>query len=97
MFYKKNIILGKRNRLDYLKAVSNSLIEATAIGAVQACYILLGLDIVISTRTVQNINSLPRHKLTNKFITDRLHLLTMDDEECAISNGIKSQLGQRDA
>ena len=67
---------------DYLKAVSNSLIEATAIGAVQACYILLGLDIVISTRTVQNINSLPRHKLTNKLITDRLHLLTMDDEEC---------------
>ena len=36
-------------------------------------------------------------KPTNKLITDRLHLLTMDDEECAISNGINSQLGQRDA
>ena len=70
---------------DYLKAAINSWIEATAIGAVQACYVLLGLDFVISTRTVQNINSLSWCKLTNKLITERLHLLTMDDEECAIS------------
>jgi hypothetical protein len=46
---------------------------------------LLGSDFVISTRTVHRIKSLPRCKLTNKLITDRLHILTMDDEECAIS------------
>ena len=47
----KKILYLEKDR-DYLKAVSNSLIEATTIGAVQACYILLGLDIVISARTV---------------------------------------------
>ena len=73
------------------------MIEATAIGAVQACYVLLGLDFVISTRTVQNINSLPRSKLNNALITDKLHLSTMEDDECAVLNGIQSQLGRRDA
>ncbi len=61
--FSKKILYLEKDR-DYFKAVSNSLIEATAIGAVQACYVLLGLDFVISTRTVQNINSLPRCKLT---------------------------------
>ena len=51
--FSKKILNLEKDR-DYLKAVSNSLIEATAIGAVQALYVLLGLDFVISTRTVQN-------------------------------------------
>ena len=71
------------------------MIEATAIGAVQACYVLFGLEFVISTRTVLTVNSLPHCKLPNQLITDRLHILTMDDEECTISQGINSQLGQR--
>ena len=82
---------------DYLKAVSNSLIEATAIGAVQACYVLLGLDFVISTRTVLKTNSLPRSKVNNALIIDKLHLSIVEDDECAVLNGIQSQLGRRDA
>jgi hypothetical protein len=94
--FSKKILYLETDR-DYLKAVSNSLLEATAIGAVQACYVLLGLDFVISTRQVVNVNSLPRNILTNRIIIDRLQLSIMDDEDSALSNSIHSQLGQRDA
>ena len=94
--FSKKILYLETDR-DYLKAVSNSLIEATAIGAVQACYVLLGLAFVISTRQVINVNSLPRNILTNRLIIDRLQLSQMDDDDSAFSNSLQSQLGQRDA
>lgn len=68
MFSKKFLYLEEEK--EYSKAVSNLLIETTAIRAVQAYYVLLGLDCAISTSTV------PRSKLNNALITDKLHLST---------------------
>jgi hypothetical protein len=41
-----------------LTAVANAVISATQIGTVQACYFLLGLNVVISSREVINVNAL---------------------------------------
>jgi hypothetical protein len=41
-----------------LKAVGNAVIGSTKVGSVQACYFLLGLKFVTSSRQVLNVNPL---------------------------------------
>lgn len=42
-----------------LQAVGNAVVSSSQVGAVQACYMLLGLPLVISSTTVLNVNPLP--------------------------------------
>lgn len=59
----KTPLIKHRQRLT---AVANAVISATQIGTVQACYFLLGLNFVISSREVINVNAL-RGKMVDLF------------------------------
>jgi hypothetical protein len=99
----KNILARKMkfitpgNDRERLKAVANSLLQATQYGGVQACYQLLNLDIVQSSRVVINVNPLPAHKIDRKLIIDHTVLQEMDDEDCVFQRGAGTQLGRRQA
>ena len=63
-----------------LQAAALSVIGSTTYGTVQACYILLGLDLVISSRTVVTTNPLHRkikfHIMTHYVMYIKLYKIT---------------------
>jgi hypothetical protein len=80
-----------------LKAVAQSVLCSTQVGAVQACYALLGLPFVDCNRTVDFINPLPRDKVNRTVNVNRRQLEAMDEDASAVDVKPNSQLGRRDA
>jgi len=71
---------------------------AQQMGAVQVCYNLLNLQHVISSRKVQNINTLHRDHVSVRLITNTQELEAMDPAESATLKARPgSNLGKRDA
>ena len=83
-----------------LKAVGNAMLESSQVGAVQACYVLLGLKFVEKDQTVEFINALERKKL-NKTLLQPKKLVEADPTASATPTdsqlSTQSQLGRRDA
>lgn len=92
----KKLIHAKTDR-DHLRAVGTALVQSTQIGAVQACYTLLGLDFVISSRVVINVNPLHRSQMRKSMISRKSDLETMLDTDSVMNGGFGSQLGRRRA
>jgi hypothetical protein len=46
-----------------LQAVDNAVVSSILVGSVQACYMLLGLPLAISSTRVLNVNSLPSESM----------------------------------
>jgi hypothetical protein len=53
----RNSIVSDRERL---YSLGSAILASSPVGAVQACYVLLGLKVVKSSRQVLNLNSLHR-------------------------------------
>jgi len=84
---------GKR-----IRAVINAVVQGQQIGAVHACYILLKLKLVLSSRLVENVNALTRELISSQpIVIDEELLQQMDGDESALSNSPRSTFGRRDA
>jgi len=62
-FSKQLTQMDSVSHKDQLRTVANAVNSCSKVGTVQACYFLLGLPIVISSRTVESINPLHRSKV----------------------------------
>lgn len=58
-----------------LYAVGSAILGSSPVGSVQACYVLLGLKVVRSSRQVTNVNPLHRKFLTSMFIFSLSHVI----------------------
>lgn len=80
------------------RSVCQALIEAQQIGSVQACYLLGGLKLVSSSRTVITVNALKRSEfILQPLITDAIVLGELEGTASAISTSSATQFGRRDA
>lgn len=80
-----------------LNTVATALVQSTEVGAVQACYTLLNLDFVQSSRTVINVNSLHRSDMNRNIISSSAEREALSEDDSAIYSGLGSQLGRRKA
>jgi len=88
---------GNISNRDQFRAAGQSIVASQRVGAVQCCYVLLKLPLVIKSRTVFTVNPLPQGQLNKVLVSDMGRLQSMDDEESAIVKGPNSQLGRRAA
>jgi hypothetical protein len=80
-----------------LQAVATSVLDSTTVGAMEAMYLLLDLDLVEKTREVDNINPLHRNQLSKNVEIDTIKLQNMDGEDKPYKAGLKSHSGKRQA
>jgi hypothetical protein len=81
---------------DYLRYVGDAIISSTRVGTAQACWFLLGLDYVKSSRKFVTVNTLPRGGLFQSVITDRKVLSELPGEASIVKQpSATSQLGLR--
>ena len=87
--------LGDVSQSAKMKAVAEAVLASTKIGSVQACYSLLSLPFVISSRKVLNINPLPKCNVYQNITLDQEHLQGADADAAALEHGLDSQMGRR--
>jgi hypothetical protein len=73
------------------------MLSATSVGQVQACYFLLGLPFVLSSRLSINLNSLHRDKLYLKVKTTRDQLELLEEDDNPYDYSPSTQIGLRNA
>jgi hypothetical protein len=79
-----------------LRYVGESIISSTRVGTAQACWFLLGLDYVKSSRKFITVNTLPKDGLFASVITDRKVLSELPGEASVVKQpSATSQLGLR--
>ena len=68
-----------------LRTVSQAVVASRQVGAIEACYIISDVDLVQSSRTTININTLKDTKLANPIVisTDAI-LKTMDSDDSVV-------------
>jgi hypothetical protein len=95
----QNLIARKLGQIKHdrerLRTVATALIESSTIAAVHACYTVLGLSFVESSRTVLMINALPFNQLRHQLVTDLATLQKMADQESVFTHGLQTQTGRR--
>jgi len=79
-----------------LKAVANSLLEASHVGAMQALMAILGLPFVQCPRVWVRLNTLPENEVSRQ-IKQGHELRVLRGEESAIDLSPATQLGRRSA
>lgn len=80
-----------------LRAIADAVIESEPVGAVQACYILLRLELVTKSRTVSSINPLPLKDTNQKLTTNQQLLANMEPTKNVVERGLTSHEGKRKA
>ena len=80
-----------------LNAVATAIIDSTIIGSIEAIYLIFGIDLVKSTRDVENVNPLHREKMKRVVELEKEKLDMMNDEDEPYQVGVKSHLGKRSA
>ena len=81
-----------------IRAIINAIVQGQQIGAVHACYVLLQQALVISSRLVENVNTLIRDEIKSQTIlTDEGVLSQMDADDSAMSCSPRTTFGRRDA
>ena len=81
----------------HLRAAANAVISAQHIGTVQACYTLLKLPFVQSSRQVININCEKRIHMAKSIVFKKKDLDQLDPALSAELKGLQSSAGLRDA
>ena len=81
----------------HLRAAATAVISAQHIGTVQACYTLLKLPFVQSSRKVININCKKRRYMAKSVVFKKKELDQLDPTLSAELKGINSSAGLRDA
>jgi hypothetical protein len=82
---------------DHLRVITNAVYAAQQIGTVQACYTLLQLPFVQSSRTVMAINCLRRTEMPKSIIYKKGELDQLDPQMTAELKGPNSSIGRREA
>ena len=80
-----------------LNAVATAIIDSTTISSIEAIYLILGFDLVKSTRDVENVNPLHRNKMKKVVEIEREKLDMMNEQDEPYQIGVKSHLGKRSA
>ena len=74
-----------------LSTAANAVVSSRQIGAIEACYIIADMDLVQSSRTVINVNTLPiTCQTTAPVITNRLELQNIQNEDSVIREGLSN-------
>ena len=95
-----NLILQSQSITDKqrLSIVANSLVDSTQVGAMQACWTLLGLPFVQSSRGVLSINTAVSKDVPSAVIVDEDKLKELKlsgGTQSAIDSSPRSQMGRR--
>ena len=80
-----------------LNAVATAIIDSTTIGSIEAIYLILGMDLVKSSRDFENVNPLRRDKMKKVVEIEKEKLDMMSEEDEPYQIGVKSHLGKRAA
>jgi hypothetical protein len=95
-FYNNKQLEGTSLTLkDHYKAVGLSLLHATPITTVQACWFLLGLPFVYKSRTIISVNTSPIQLLSSVLITNEVILRNMNPNDSIVCKGPNTQIGRR--
>ena len=91
-------VLTQLSNKQLLYNLASAISQSQTVGAVQAGYLVLGLNIVNSTRKNVNANTLQRRDINFHTVTVSAAILTeLDEDDSAVNNSPCSQLGRRNA
>lgn len=100
--FSQLLLSGRNDLRSRTKAVAAAVLASYKVGSVQACYKLLGLKHVISSRNVLPIRSIKRSEMA---VTINMQCVAGDDGICnkndrdanVLHLGVGTHLGKRDA
>ena len=98
LVYKSlNAQRANNSDLHRLKCVGKAILDSTPVGSVEAMYVLLGLQFVKKSRTIENVNALHRTSMSKAVELDINKVNAMDTDEEPVKKGLNSHYGKRKA
>ena len=97
IFKSLNAKRANNSDLHRLKCVGNAILDSTPVGSVEAMYVLLGLQFVKKSRSIENVNPLHNRFMTKSVELDINKLNAMDTEDEPVKKGLGSHYGKRRA